>query len=109
VRGHLCNDEFTRVLGVDPYNEPYAGEYDAGQTSQTWERDLLWSFFQKFRTVMDSVGWSAKPAFTEPNLFWNANLSFEQQVGRLANVGAIGTGTCTTCTSTTRSRSPACS
>jgi len=91
LRAHLSTDEFTRVLGVDPYNEPYAGKYDSGQTSQTWERDVLWPFFQKFRTAMDGAGWSAKPAFVEPNLFWNANLSFEQQAGGLANVGEIGT------------------
>jgi cellulase (glycosyl hydrolase family 5) len=90
LRAHLSADEFTRILGADPYNEPYAGKYDSGQSSQTWERDLLWPFFQKFRAGMDAAGWSAKPAFTEPNLFWNANLSFEQQPGGLANVGAIG-------------------
>jgi Cellulase (glycosyl hydrolase family 5) len=91
VRTHLSSDEFARVVGVDPYNEPYAGKYDSGQTSQTWERDLLWPFYQRFRTAMDGAGWSVKPAFVEPNLFWNANLSFEQQAGGLANVGAIGT------------------
>jgi hypothetical protein len=88
---HLSSDEFTRVVGVDPFNEPYAGKYDSGQTSLTWERDQLWPFYQKFRTAMDSAGWSAKPAFVEPNLFWNSNLSFEQQTGGLSNIGTLGT------------------
>jgi cellulase (glycosyl hydrolase family 5) len=88
---HLSTDEFTHLLGVDPFNEPYAGKYDSGQTSLTWERDVLWPFFQKFRTTMDAAGWQAKPAFVEPNLFWNSDLSFENQAGGLQNVGAIGT------------------
>jgi hypothetical protein len=40
---------------------------------------------------MDSAGWTAKPAFVEPNLFWNSNLSFEQQTGGLSNIGTLGT------------------
>ena len=91
VRTHLSSDEFARVVGVDPFNEPYAGKYDSGQTSLTWERDLLWPFFQKFRAAMDSAGWTTKPAFVEPNLFWNSNLSFEQQTGGLSNIGTLGT------------------
>jgi hypothetical protein len=90
VRTHLSTSEFARVVGVDPFNEPYAGKYDSGQTSLTWERDVLWPFYQKFRTVMDNAGWTAKPAMIEPNLFWNANLSFEQQTGGLSNIGATG-------------------
>jgi len=91
VHTHLSSTEFAHVVGVDPYNEPYAGKYDSGQTSLTWEQSLLWPFFQKFRTAMDSAGWTAKPAFVEPNLFWNSNLSFEQQTGGLSNVGVLGT------------------
>ncbi len=87
----LSADEFTHMLGVDPFNEPYAGKYDSGQTSLTWERDVLWPFFQKFRATMDAAGWQAKPAFVEPNLFWNSDIFFENQAGGLSNVGAIGT------------------
>lgn len=91
VAAHVTPVEFTRLLGVDPFNEPYAGKYDSGQTSATWERDLLWPFFQKFRAAMDAAGWQAKPAFVEPNLFWNNDIFFENQPGGLANIGAIGT------------------
>lgn len=91
LRDGLSSDEFTRILGADPYNEPYAGKYDSGQSSRTWERDVLWPFFQRFRAAMDAAGWAAKPAFVEPNLFWNANLSFEQQPGGLSGIGAVGT------------------
>lgn len=90
LKAHLSGAEFTRLVGVDPYNEPYAGKYDAGQTSQTWERDLLWPFYQRFRAAMDAAGWSSKAAFVEPNVFWNSNLSFQQQPGGLSNIGVLG-------------------
>jgi len=90
LKTQLSAAEFDRVLGVDPFNEPYAGKYDSGQTSATWERDLLWPFYQAFRTGMDNSGWQDKSAFIEPNLFWNSNLSFEQQPGGLADIGTPG-------------------
>jgi hypothetical protein len=90
IKGQLTASEFDGILGVDPYNEPYAGKYDSGQTSATWESGVLWPFYQKFRTEMDDAGWQAKPAFIEPNVFWNTDLSFEQQTGGLSNIGAIG-------------------
>jgi hypothetical protein len=51
---------------------------------------VLWPFYQKFRTKMDDAGWQTKPAFIEPNVFWNTDLSFEQQTGGLSNIGAVG-------------------
>lgn len=90
IKGRLTASEFDGILGVDPYNEPYAGKYDSGQTSATWESGVLWPFYQKFRTEMDDAGWQAKPALIEPNVFWNTDLSFEQQTGGLSNIGAIG-------------------
>jgi hypothetical protein len=90
VKAQLTATEFDHILGVDPYNEPYAGTYDSGQTSATWESGVLWPFYQKFRTEMDDAGWQAKPAFIEPNVFWNTDLSFEQQTGGLSNIGAVG-------------------
>ena len=92
IKAQLSTAEFDHILGVDPYNEPYAGKYDSGQTSATWESGVLWPFYQKFRTEMDDAGWQAKPALIEPNLFWNSDISFEQQTGGLANIGAIGDG-----------------
>jgi hypothetical protein len=90
LREHLTPAEFARVVGVDPHNEPYAGRYDSGQNSQTWERDVLWPFYLKFRAAMDAAGWQDKPAFVQPNMYWNANLDFVRQPGGLANVGTLG-------------------
>ncbi|MFF4896425.1 cellulase family glycosylhydrolase [Streptomyces sp. NPDC001068] len=87
---HLTSDEFDGVVGFDPYNEPYAGSYDSGQTSRTWEQNLLWPFYQRFRARMDAAGWSAKPALVEPNLFWNANISTQKQEGGLLDTGGLG-------------------
>ncbi|MFJ9864027.1 cellulase family glycosylhydrolase [Streptomyces sp. NPDC101165] len=90
LRQHLTDDEFAGVVGFDPYNEPHAGSYDSGQTSRTWERDLLWPFYVKFRARMDAAGWQDKPAFLEPNLFWNANISTQKQEGGLLDAGTLG-------------------
>ncbi|MFK4221560.1 cellulase family glycosylhydrolase [Streptomyces sp. NPDC019890] len=87
---HLTGAEFAAVVGFDPYNEPHAGSYESGQSSRGWERDLLWPFYEKFRARMDAAGWRSKPAFVEPNLFWNANLAFQKQEGGLLDAGAIG-------------------
>jgi hypothetical protein len=90
IRQHLTAGQFARIVGFDPFNEPYAGRYDAGQDSAAWERDLLWPFYLKFRARMDAAGWQDKPAFVEPNMFWNAGLDFERQPGGLGNVGPLG-------------------
>ncbi|MEU6142963.1 endoglycosylceramidase [Streptomyces sp. NPDC047081] len=90
IRQNLSTEEFTGVVGFDPYNEPYAGTYDSGQTSRTWEQSLLWPFYQKFRARMDAAGWQDKPAFVEPNLFWNANIDSQKQEGGLLDAGTLG-------------------
>ncbi|MFF5516595.1 cellulase family glycosylhydrolase [Streptomyces coeruleorubidus] len=90
VEQHLSADQFKGVVGFDPYNEPHAGVYDSGQTSRAWEKDVLWPFFEKFRARMDAAGWRDKPAFVEPNLFWNANLDFQKQEGGLLDAGKLG-------------------
>ncbi|MEU3517639.1 cellulase family glycosylhydrolase [Streptomyces sp. NPDC006654] len=87
---HLTTDEFAGVVGFDPYNEPYAGSYDSGETSRTWEQNRLWPFYQKFRARMDAAGWTAKPALVEPNLFWNANIDAQKQPGGLLDAGTLG-------------------
>ncbi|MFI2206235.1 cellulase family glycosylhydrolase [Streptomyces sp. NPDC020192] len=90
LQQHLTDVEFAAVTGFDPYNEPYAGSDDSGQTSRTWERDLLWPFYVKFRARMDAAGWQDKPAFVEPNLFWNSNISTQKQEGGLLDAGTLG-------------------
>ncbi|MFD5014080.1 cellulase family glycosylhydrolase [Streptomyces chartreusis] len=90
LRQNLTADRFAGVVGFDPYNEPHAGSYDSGQTSRTWERDVLWPFYVKFRARMDAAGWQDKPLFAEPNLFWNANLDFQRQEGGLLDAGTLG-------------------
>ncbi|MFI1206700.1 cellulase family glycosylhydrolase [Streptomyces sp. NPDC020802] len=90
VRQNLTAAQFAGVVGFDPWNEPHAGTYDSGQTSRAWEKDVLWPFYVKFRARMDAAGWQAKPAFVEPNLFWNANLDFQKQEGGLLDAGTLG-------------------
>ncbi len=83
VKQNLTATQFAGVVGFDPWNEPHAGTYDSGQTSRAWEKDVLWPFYVKFRARMDAAGWQDKPAFVEPNLFWNANIDFQKQEGGL--------------------------
>ncbi|HUQ55724.1 cellulase family glycosylhydrolase [Lentzea sp.] len=90
VREAMPANEFKLVVGVDPLNEPYAGKYDSGQTSQMWERDLLMPFYQRFRAEMDEAGWAAKPAFVEPLVFWNQNVDFFAEPGGLTLVPSLG-------------------
>ncbi|MGP3981437.1 cellulase family glycosylhydrolase [Streptomyces sp. KR80] len=90
IRQHLSADQFARVVGFDPYNEPYAGTYDKDQKSRAWEQDVLWPFYERFRSRMDAAGWQDKPAFVEPNMFWNSNLDFARQEGGLLDAGKLG-------------------
>jgi hypothetical protein len=88
LKANLSATQYTHILGIDPYNEPYAGNYDSGQDSRTWEKNVLWPFFQSFRSLMDAAGWADRPAFVEPNMFWNGNLS--NQTGGFLDTGTIG-------------------
>ncbi|QNP74509.1 cellulase family glycosylhydrolase [Streptomyces roseirectus] len=88
LKQNLTADQFAGVVGFDPYNEPFAGRYDSGQNSRSWERDVLWPFYVKFRARMDAAGWQDKPAMVEPNLFWNGNVS--KQEGGLLDVATLG-------------------
>jgi hypothetical protein len=90
LKQNLTTAQFAGVVGFDPYNEPHAGVYDSGQSSRAWEKDVLWPFYVKFRARMDAAGWQDKPAFVEPNLFWNANLDFQKQEGGLLDAGTLG-------------------
>ncbi|WP_156722306.1 cellulase family glycosylhydrolase [Streptomyces apocyni] len=87
---HLDRTEFAGIVGFDPYNEPYAGQYADGEDGSTWEQARLWPFYEKFRARMDAAGWHSKPALVEPNMFWNSNLSFMKQPGGLTGVGPLG-------------------
>jgi hypothetical protein len=91
LRQNLSADEFGRVVGFDPINEPYAGLYESGENAESWERNRLWPFYQRFRQVMDATGWQDKPAYVEPNLFWHSNLSFARQPGGFLGMGSLGT------------------
>ncbi|MFM9608955.1 glycoside hydrolase family 5 protein [Streptomyces niveiscabiei] len=88
LKQNLTDDQFKGVIGFNPYNEPYAGTYDSGQKSRSWEQNLLWPFYVKFRARMDAAGWQDKPAMIEPNLFWNGNVSKEE--GGFLDVGTLG-------------------
>jgi hypothetical protein len=78
---------YGNILGVDPFNEPFDGGTD-GASGSTWEQTYLAPFYQRFRATMDDAGWSAKPLYAEPLVFWNTGI-FES--GGLSTVGQLGT------------------
>ncbi|MFV0126648.1 cellulase family glycosylhydrolase [Streptomyces sp. HMX112] len=90
IKDHLPAESFQRIAGFDPLNEPHAGTYDPSEDSKKWEKDRLWPFYERFRTRMDSAGWQVKPAFVEPNLFWNTNIGPVRQEGGLRGIGTLG-------------------
>ncbi|MGN9906563.1 cellulase family glycosylhydrolase [Phytohabitans sp. LJ34] len=87
LRQRLPAAAFDRIVGFDPFNEPFDGGLDGG-TGAEWERRWLLPFYQRFRARMDEAGWAAKPAYVEPLVFWNTGF-FEQ--GGLSTIAPLGT------------------
>ncbi|WP_254714901.1 cellulase family glycosylhydrolase [Actinomadura sp. NAK00032] len=89
LKQKLPQPAFDNILGLDAFNEPFDGGLD-GKNGTDWEKNLLMPFYQRVRTAMDEAGWTAKPAFAEPLVFWNTGF-FEQ--GGMTTVGQLGTRT----------------
>lgn len=75
-----------RMVGVDPFNEPFDGGL-ASLAGTKWEETYLLPFYQRFRAVMDDAGWADKPAFVEPLVFWNTGISEAGGLSTLPNLG----------------------
>lgn len=84
--GKLPAASYAMMLGVDPFNEPFDGGLD-GASGTTWETTYLLPFYRRFRTVMDNAGWSARPLYAEPLVFWNVGVGEE---GGLSTAGSLG-------------------
>ncbi|HST84424.1 MAG TPA: cellulase family glycosylhydrolase [Kineosporiaceae bacterium] len=87
LRQQLSASAFANVLGMDPFNEPFDGGLDGG-SGTTWETTYLMPFYQRFRAAMDTAGWTSKPLYAEPLVFWNAYMS---EQGGLSTAGTLGT------------------
>jgi len=86
IKAKLPAAQFQRIVGLDPFNEPFDGGLD-GASGDVWETTYLVPFYHKMRDAMDAAGWAAKPAFVEPLVFWNTGF-FEQ--GGMSSIGALG-------------------
>ncbi|MBN1171528.1 MAG: cellulase family glycosylhydrolase [Micromonosporaceae bacterium] len=75
------------IIGVDPFNEPFDGGLDSA-AGTAWEKDYVWPFYQRFRSIMDDSGWADKPAFIEPLVFWNTGVS---EQGGMTSLPPLGT------------------
>ncbi|TDC12238.1 endoglycosylceramidase [Actinomadura bangladeshensis] len=87
LKQKLPQPAFQNIVGLDPFNEPFDGGLD-GKSGVDWEKTYLMPFYQRMRTAMDQAGWTSKPTFAEPLVFWNTGF-FEQ--GGMTTVGQLGT------------------
>ncbi|NEA27827.1 glycoside hydrolase family 5 protein [Actinomadura bangladeshensis] len=87
LKQKLPQPAFQNIVGLDPFNEPFDGGLD-GKSGADWEKTYLMPFYQRIRTAMDQAGWTSKPTFAEPLVFWNTGF-FEQ--GGMTTVGQLGT------------------
>lgn len=71
LNSHLSASEKAFILGIDPINEPFDGGIGAMSYSD-WDNHILWPFYQRVRAEMDNRGWTDKPVFAEPNVFWSS-------------------------------------
>lgn len=78
--------DYPMVLGVDPLNEPFDGGLD-GASGTTWEATYLMPFYQRFRTAMDDTGWSDRPVYAEPLVFWNTTFG---EAGGMSTIPPLG-------------------
>ena len=78
LKSQLTAAEFSYVIGLDPWNEPFDGGMN-GLSAKDWENRYLWSFHQRVRTVMDNNGWSDKPSFAELLVYWNSKVPIVAQ------------------------------
>ncbi|GAA1612466.1 cellulase family glycosylhydrolase [Actinoplanes couchii] len=78
--------DYPMVLGIDPFNEPFDGGLD-GAAGTTWEANYLLPFYQRFRAAMDDTGWSDRPVYAEPLVFWNTTFG---EAGGLSTIPPLG-------------------
>ncbi|MBI5310839.1 MAG: cellulase family glycosylhydrolase [Actinobacteria bacterium] len=74
IKSKLSAAEWSYVVGVDPWNEPFDGGFDLFQSAAQWERTYLWPFHKRVRARADAAGWNTKPVFAELLVFWNSLL-----------------------------------
>ncbi|TGK49243.1 glycosyl hydrolase family 5 [Leptospira kanakyensis] len=73
IKEKLTAEEFSYILGLDPFNEPVDGGME-GLTPAQWDNQKLWPMYKKIRTILNQNGWENKWVFAEPLVFWNTNI-----------------------------------
>ncbi|TDY67952.1 cellulase (glycosyl hydrolase family 5) [Leptospira meyeri] len=73
LKDKLSAEEFSYILGLDPFNEPVDGGME-GLTPAQWDNQKLWPMYKKIRTILNQNGWENKWVFAEPLVFWNTNI-----------------------------------
>ena len=73
IKNNLTKEEFSYIIGLDPYNEPANGTNKRKDTKD-FVNNKLFKFYRKLKKRMEEVGWEDKLMFSEPVVFWNVSL-----------------------------------
>ena len=65
LKNNLTEEEFSYILGLDPFNEPMSGGRE-GLSLTDWNKEKLYPFYFKIRKIMNKSGWDLKTLFAEP-------------------------------------------
>ncbi|MBT3979805.1 MAG: cellulase family glycosylhydrolase [Bacteriovoracaceae bacterium] len=73
LKKKLTPSEFSKILGIDPMNEPIPGRL--GKLSQSeYEKKYVWPFYKSLRKSLDGLGLREMILWGEPLVFWNTDL-----------------------------------
>lgn len=71
IKSQLNEQEFAKIVGVEPLNEPFDG--GIGQMSyKDFDNQILWPFYERVRAELNAKGWQSKEVYAEPMVFWSS-------------------------------------
>ena len=90
LENSLTPEEFKNILGAEPFNEPHYGGAAKRWVTKKWYNEELFPFYERFRTLMDDIGWSHKMILAEPHVMWASvnlrPLSYPTGLGHLEKI-----------------------
>lgn len=87
IKEKLTPQEFSYIIGLDPFNEPHYGGLSRRSKARKWVNNKLFPFYYKIQKAMNKSGWKSKLHFAEAPMMWNMRLPI------LAIAASYGSGT----------------